>query len=97
MELFMIRRKSAWASAEELERAAGRSARVGAEEMPDDVRWVRTYVVAEPDGRLGSVCIYQATSADAIREHALRADLQADEVLPVVRTVVICDDPPETR
>lgn len=95
MELFVIRRRSAWANAEELEKAAGRSTRVGQEEMPDQVRWIRSYVVQEEDGRLGTVCIYEATSPEAIREHARRAGLQADEITPVVRTVVVRQDPQE--
>ena len=93
MELFVIRRRSAWASAEELERAAGRSSRVGTEEMSDQVRWIRSYVVQEEDGRLGTVFIYEARDPEAIREHARRADLQADEIVPVVRTVVVNEDP----
>jgi hypothetical protein len=94
MDLFVIRRRSAWASAAELEQAAERSSRVGLEEMPDQVRWIRTYVVHEPDGRLGSVCIYAATGAAAIREHAQRAGLAADEIIPVADTVVVREDPP---
>jgi hypothetical protein len=39
------------------------------------------------------VCIYEATSPEAAREHARRADLRADEVLPVVDTVVLRADP----
>jgi hypothetical protein len=97
MQTYLIRRRSAWSSVEELERAAGRSTRVGAEEMPDDVRWIRTYVVSESDGRLGSVCVYQATGEDAVREHARRAELLAEDIVPVVRTVLIRDDPPEAR
>lgn len=97
MQTYLIRRRSAWSSVEELERAAGRSTRVGAEEMPDDVRWIRTYVVSEPDGRLGSVCVYQATGEDAVREHARRAELLAEDIVPVVRTVLIRDDPPEAQ
>ena len=95
METYLIRRRSAWQTAQELETAARRSARVGAEEMPDRVRWIRSYVVEEPDGRLGTVCIYQAADPESVREHARRAGLPADEVIPVVRTVVVRDDPPE--
>lgn len=38
MELYMIRRTSAWADSSELEKTAAESARVGNEEMPDKVR-----------------------------------------------------------
>ena len=93
MNTYVIRRRSAWADAQELEQAAARSTRVGNEEMPSQVRWIRSYVVEESDGRLGSVCIYQATGAEAIREHARRAGLRADEIYPVERTVIVRDDP----
>ena len=93
METYVIMRRSAWADAPELQAAAAQSTRVGNEEMPDDVRWIRSYVVQEADGRLGTACIYQAISEDAAREHARRAELAADEVLKVVDTVVVRDDP----
>ena len=51
--------------------------------MSEDIRWIRSYVLEEPDGRVGTVCIYQATSPEAIREHASRAALAADEIIPV--------------
>ncbi len=63
--------------------------------MPDQVRWIRSYVVKEEDGRLGTVCIYQATSPEAIHEHAGRTGLPVDEIVPVERTVVVRDDPLE--
>ena len=93
MKTFTIRRRSNWADSLELQEAAARSARVGNEEMSDKVRWIRSYVVQEEDGRLGTVCIYQAVDADAIKEHARRAGLQADEIYPVVDTVIIREDP----
>ncbi len=93
MDTFVILRRGAWSSGDELGEAARRSTKVGDEEMPDDIRWVRSYVLREPDGRVGTVCIYQATSADAIREHAARADLAIDEIVPVADTVVVRPDP----
>jgi hypothetical protein len=95
METYVIRRISNWADAAELEAAAARSAKVGSEEMPDKVRWIRSYVVREQDGRLGTVCIYQATGPAAIREHAERAGLRADQIFPVEKTVVVRGDPAE--
>lgn len=95
MRTYAIRRRSNWRDAEELEAAAGRSAQVGNEEMPTRVRWIRSYVVQEDDGRLGTVCIYQATDPESIREHARRAGLRADEIFPVVKTVVVRPDPAE--
>jgi hypothetical protein len=61
--------------------------------MPDRVRWIRSYVVREDDGRLGTVCIYQGTDEAAIREHAHRAGMSADEIVPIGDTVVVRDDP----
>ena len=93
MDTYVILRRGAWSSADELDTAAGRSKKVGEEEMPDDVRWIRSYVLNEPDGRLGSVCIYQAISPEAIREHASRAGLAVDEIIPVADTVIVRADP----
>jgi len=89
---YVIFRRGAWSSAKELEDAAGRSTRVG-QEMSDRVKWIRSYVVQEPDGRLGSVCIYQATDAETAREHARCSAMPADEVIPFVNTVIINNDP----
>jgi thiamine biosynthesis protein ThiC len=93
MNTYVILRRGAWESPDELGIAAGRSKTVGDEQMPDDIRWIRSYVLEEPDGSVGTVCIYQATSPEAIREHASRAELAADEIIPVADTVVIREDP----
>jgi len=93
MELYVILRRHGWLSAAELEEAAGRSARVGDEEMPDEVRWIRSYVLEEGGGSVGTVCIYEAASPDALRKHASLADLPADEVIRVADTVVVRPDP----
>jgi thiamine biosynthesis protein ThiC len=93
MNTYVILRRSGWRSPEELQEAAARSKRVGDEEMSDDVRWIRSYVLEENGGSVGTVCIYQATSPEAIREHASRADLPADEIIPVAHTVLVRPDP----
>jgi hypothetical protein len=93
MDLYLIRRKSAWGSLHELEAIGAKSAKIGNEEMPDRVRWIRSYVVREPDGRFGSVCIYQAKDPDSIRDHARRVGMPADEIFPVIDTIVVRDDP----
>jgi hypothetical protein len=94
MNTYVILRRSAWKTPEDLEEAARCSTRVGNEEMPDKVRWIRSYVVEEETGALGTVCIYQGVDADAIREHAHRAGMPADEVIPVRGTVLVRPDPP---
>src|ERR671914_499208 len=89
MQTYAILRRSGWRSGEELEEAAGRSTKVGNEDMPDDVRWIRSYVLDEDGGSVGTVCIYEATSPEAIRKHADLADLPVDEIIPVADTVVV--------
>jgi hypothetical protein len=93
MNLYVIRRPYGWAGAEELGIAAQRSRRVGDDEMPDDIRWIRSYVVQEDDGSLGTFCIYEATSAEKVREHADRAELPAASIHEVVDTVLVRPDP----
>lgn len=93
MNTYTIRRRNAWKDARELQETAALSLRVGNDEMADQVRWIRSYVVQEADGTLGTVCVYQATSPDAIREHARRVGMPADEITPVVDTVIIRSDP----
>ena len=44
MNLYAIRRRDFWGTPEELQATAAKSAQVG-DEMADDVRWIRTYVV----------------------------------------------------
>ena len=92
MQTYVILRRSGWRSPEELEAAAERSSAVG-EEMPDDVSWVRSYVLEEDNGSVGTVCIYQASSPEAIRKHASAAELPVDEIIPVADTVIVRPDP----
>ena len=93
MNTYAILRRSGWRSGGDLEEAAARSTKVGDEEMSDDIRWIRSYVLEEDGGSVGTVCVYQATSPDKVREHASRAGLPADEVIKVVDTVLVWPDP----
>jgi hypothetical protein len=93
MNTYAIRRKNAWQSPAELEQVAARSKQVADDEFPSDIRWIRSYVLAEADGSLGSVCIYQASNQEAVRKHAHRVGMPADEVWQVADTVVIRPDP----
>jgi thiamine biosynthesis protein ThiC len=92
MDTYVILRRSGWRSPEDLQAAAERSTQVGDEEMSDDIRWIRSYVLEEDGGSVGTVCIYQASSPEAIREHASRADLPVDEIINVADTVVVRPD-----
>jgi hypothetical protein len=93
MKTYVIRREKAWQSGEELEATAGRSKQVAESDFPDEIRWIRSYVIDEPGGTLGTVCIYQASGPEAVRDHAGRVGMPADEILEVADTVVIRPDP----
>jgi len=93
MALYAIIRREGWHSPGDLQDAAARSTAVGDGEMSDDIRWIRSYVLSEDSGNLGTVCIYEATSPEAIREHASRADLPVTEIIPIADTVVVRPDP----
>ena len=93
MKTYVILRRNGWRTGDDLTEAAGRSSHVGDDEMSSDIRWIRSYVLAETDGSLGTVCIYQASSPEKIREHAERAGLPADEIIEVADTVLVRPDP----
>lgn len=92
MDTYVILRRNGWVDGPALAAAAERSTLEG-ERMPGDISWIRSYVLAEADGTLGTVCIYQASSPDAIRAHAQAAGLPADEIVRVGDTVVVRPDP----
>jgi hypothetical protein len=92
METYVILRRSGWRDGAELSEAAARSTAEG-ETMQDDVAWIRSYVLEEREGGVGTVCIYQASSPEAIRAHASAADLPVDEIVKVVDTVLVRPDP----
>jgi hypothetical protein len=93
MNLYVIRRPSGWRTPEQLQAGAKRSAQVGDEEMPSDIRWIRSYVVQESDGGLGTFCIYEASSPEKIREHAERVGMPASDIFEVAETVLVRPDP----
>jgi Protein of unknown function (DUF4242) len=92
MNTYVILRRGGWRTAEDLQEAAERSLIEG-DKVPDDIRWIRSYVLAESDGRVGTVCVYQASSPEAIRAHAAKADLPVDEIVAVADTVIVRPDP----
>jgi hypothetical protein len=92
MNLYVILRRNGWASPEELQAAAARSGENGDKEG-SGVRWIRSYVIQETSGELGTVCIYEAESPEAIRAHAASVPMPADEIIPVADTVVVRPDP----
>jgi hypothetical protein len=93
MDLYVILRRSGWRSPDELGEAGARSKQVADDDMPDDIKWIRSYVLEEGGGSVGTVCVYQASSPEAIRKHAKLAGLPVDEIIAVADTVIIRPDP----
>lgn len=92
MELYGILRRKGWATPADLEAAAARSTEEG-DKDGSGVRWIRSYVLAEESGEVGTFCVYEADSPEAIRAHAAAADLPVDEVIAIADTVVVRPDP----
>lgn len=88
MQTYIVIRRDYWPSGDALEQAAERTTEV-AKQMADSVKWIHTYPLAEASGRLGTLCIYQATSEEAVREHADCAELPIDEVIRVADAAMI--------
>ena len=92
MQLYGILRRNGWATAADLEAAAARSSEEG-DKDGSGVRWIRSYILAEESGELGTFCVYEADSPEAIRAHAYASDLPVDEIIPVADTVIVRPDP----
>jgi hypothetical protein len=91
-KVHLVRRRSFWPSAAELDSSATVARRIADEEMAREVSWLHSYAVRESDGTLGTVCLYQAVSPAALREHARRCAMPADEIVPVLGRIVYRDD-----
>jgi hypothetical protein len=91
VQTYVILRRSGWRTREEL-REQEACLSTEAERFPDDIRWIRSYVVEERDQTLGTVCIYEAVSPEAVRRHAAAADLPVDEIVRVADTIVLQPD-----
>ena len=92
MQLYGIQRRNGWTSAEDLEATAKRSGEEG-DKPGSGVRWIRSYVLSEESGELGTFCVYEAESPEAIRAHAEASEMPADEIVPIADTVIVRPDP----
>lgn len=92
MQLYGIQRRNGWTSAADLEATAKRSGEEG-DKPGSGVRWIRSYVLSEESGELGTFCIYEAESPEAIRAHAEATEMPADEIIPIADTVIVRPDP----
>src|SRR5262245_54310739 len=93
MDLYVILRRNGWSSAAELEEAAARSSQVGNEDMPYEVRWIRSSVLEKGRGSVGTVFGYAAPGPGALKRHAECAQLPADEIMRIADTVIARRDP----
>jgi Protein of unknown function (DUF4242) len=82
MQTYLVVRRSAWGSPEEQRDADARSA-LEAALMADEIASLRSYALEERDRTIGSVCIYEASSPEAVRRHAAAAGLPVDEIVKV--------------
>ena len=92
MQLYGILRRNGWATPQDLQVAGARSAEVG-DTPGSGVRWIRSYVLAEDSGEVGTFCVYEGESPEAIRKHAEDAGLPCDEIVAIADTVVVRPDP----
>jgi Protein of unknown function (DUF4242) len=92
MQLYGILRRNGWATPADLEVAGKRSAEVG-DEPGSGVRWIRSYALGESSGEVGTFCVYEGESPEAIRAHGEASDIPVDEIIPIVDTVVVRPDP----
>lgn len=92
MDTYVILRRNGWRTVDDFRDAVARSTSEG-DRMPDEIAWIRSYVLAENDGRVGTVCVFQASSPEAVRRHAGSAELPVDEIVKVADTVIVTADP----
>ena len=92
MQTYLVVRRSAWLS-EQAQQQSDARATAEAALMTEEIACIHSYVLEEGDRTIGSFCIVEATSPEAVRRHAAAADLPVDEIVKVARTVVLRPDP----
>jgi len=96
MNGYGVLRRGGWHSYADLAAALERAAHVADEQFPDDLRWLRSYVLNEDRGQAGTFCVYEAISPEAIRRHAAHARLPVDEIVAIAGTLIAGHDPHNT-
>lgn len=96
METYLVPRTRAWLSEEEVAAALDCLPAVN-ETLRGHVRWIRSYIVRDDDGTFTGYCVYEASSAEALRRHGEAMGLPTDAIKPVAVTVVAAPDPEPAR
>lgn len=89
MTPYLVRRVGIAGGANELDAALMRLRACEERGRPSDPRWRLSYVLQEPDGRLGLACVFEARSVAALHGHAERLRLPAREIVPIARRVAV--------
>jgi hypothetical protein len=92
---YVVVRRRAWRTHPDAVEAVAR-ATLEAARLSVIVTWAQTYVVEETDGTIGSICVYDAVSPEAVRYHSDAAELPVDEIVRVADTIVLRPDPAAT-
>ena len=95
MGTYVVVRRRAWPTHPDAVEAVAR-ATLEAARLSGIVTWAQTYVVEETDGTIGSICVYDAVSPEAVRYHSDAAELPVDEIVRVADTIVLRPDPAAT-
>jgi hypothetical protein len=87
MRLYAIRRRNAWSTLQDLQAAAAKSHAFENDQLSDRLAWIRSYVINEPDGTVGTICIYEAVDQDTLREHSRRMGMPCDEISAISESI----------
>ena len=88
MALFAVRRRCCWADLMALETSFRKSSNLVERDMPGKVRLIRSYVIEEFDGRLGTVCVLEGDNLKLVAEHATKVGIRCDEISPIAVTMI---------
>jgi hypothetical protein len=91
MQTYLVVRRSAWPTLDE-QRDADARASLEAARMEDDIGSIRSFPLEERDRTFGSVCVYEASSPEAVRRHAAAAGLPVDEIVKVAAPATVLVD-----
>ncbi len=92
MQTYLVARRSVWPT-DEARREADVRSTAEAARLTEEIASIRSYALEEHDRTFGSICIFEASSPEAVRRHAAAAGLPVDEIVKVADTVIVRPDP----